>query len=385
MKAAYVCTDPGVPVFGAKGGSVHVQSVLRALLARGVEVTLFARRLGGEPPAGLESVPVRRLSKPPKGQTPERERFLLDANAEVRRQLEVEPGLDLIYERHALFAHGGMEYAREAGIPGLLEVNAPLVEEQQRFRTLGFVDEAEESRHRCFAAANSLLTVSRPLGEWAASRTATPVHVVPNGVDTSLFGPSVRATRPAEKGVITIGFVGSLRPWHGVEVLAESFRRLRTRGVPVRLLIVGDGPMRESIESACTSCIDDVLFAGAVQPEQVPGLLASVDIAVAPYPRMDDFYFSPLKLFEYMAAGVGIIASSSGQVADVIEHDRTGLLVEPGSPEALLDALSRLVEDRALCRRLGSAARKAAADRHGWDSVVGRVLALAAECGEVPA
>ncbi|HHN79102.1 MAG TPA: glycosyl transferase family 1, partial [Phycisphaerales bacterium] len=207
MKIAYVCTDPGVPVFGCKGGSIHVQSVVRALLARGAEVVLFARRLGGEPPSGLESVAVRKLSKAPKGQTAERERFLLDANEELREMLGAEPGVDLVYERYSLFSYAAMEYARNAGIAGLLEVNALLIEEQQRYRSLTLVSQAEEASGRCLAAAGSVLAVSRTLADRLERETAARgrVHVVPNGVDIARFGPLVEPSLPGEEGQVTIG------------------------------------------------------------------------------------------------------------------------------------------------------------------------------------
>lgn len=387
MKVAYVCTDPGVPVFGAKGGSIHVQSVVRALLARGAEVVLFVRRTGGEPPAGLESVTVRKLSKAPKGQTAERERFLLDANAELGALLASEPGLDLVYERQALFSYAAMEYASAAGLAGLLEVNAPLIEEQRRFRSLTLVAQAEAAAGRCFGAAGAVLAVSRQLADRLERETAARgrVHVVPNGVDVERFGPGVRAELPTPAVEVTIGFVGSLRPWHGVEQLVEAFLRLRRESAPVRLLIVGDGPVRARVEAACGEHAGAVVLTGSVEPARVPGLLASMDIAVAPYPRMEGFYFSPLKLYEYMAAGVAIAASASGQVCEVIEDGRTGLLYEPDDAEGLYRVLEQLTEDGALRSRLGGRAREAAHQKHSWANVAQTILHLAGERGVVPA
>ncbi len=387
MKIAYVCTDPGVPVFGRKGGSIHVQSVVRALRARGAEVVLFARRIGGEPPAGLESVAIRKLSKAPKGRTAEREAFLLDANDELSEMLADEPGLDLVYERYSLFSYAAMEFARSTGVAGLLEVNAPLIEEQLRYRSLSLVTQAEAASERCLAAARSVLAVSRPLAARLEQETAARgrVHVVPNGVDTARFGPHVDPSLPGKEGEVTIGFVGSLRPWHGVEQLVEAFLDLRSASAPVRLLIVGDGPMREMIETACAPHADGVVMTGAVEPARVPGLLASMDIAAAPYPSMDGFYFSPLKLFEYMAAAVAIAASASGQVAEVIDNGRTGLLYNPDNPGGLRRALARLITDAELRARLGTRARAQAERRHGWDRVAEKILTLAGAHRGVPA
>jgi glycosyltransferase involved in cell wall biosynthesis len=329
---------------------------------------------------------VRRLSKAPSGQTPEREQFLLDANSDLREMLSAEPGIDLVYERHSLFSFAAMEFAKETGIPGLLEVNAPLVEEQQNYRSLTMVEQAQAAAARAFEAARAVLAVSSPLAEWLEQQpeAAGRVHVVPNGVDVSRFQAN-KPYLPARKDLVTIGFVGSLRPWHGVELLVEAFLRLRQELVPMRLLVVGDGPMRAQIEALCEREHADAVFTGTVCPTQVPGLLASMDIAVAPYPPMDRFYFSPLKLFEYMAAGVAIAASASGQVSQVIDHGQTGLLYEPDDADGLYRVLQQLTSNATLRRQLGASAREAAVHRHGWDSVAGRILDLANEYGEVSA
>lgn len=116
---------------------------------------------------------------------------------------------------------------------------------------------------------------------------------------------------------------------------------------------------------------------GAVGPDAVPSLLLSMDAAVAPYPDLRPFYFSPLKLYEYMAAGLAVVASRVGQVAEVVEHGRTGFLVPPGDARALSGALTRLASDRSLARGLGRAARAQVLRSHTWDAVARRILALA--------
>ena len=121
MRVAYVCADPGVPVFGRKGCSVHVQEVIRSLLDHGASIELFATRLGGDPPPGLDAVPIHQLPQVPKGQAAVRERLALSANHGLRTALTNTRAFDLIYGRHSLWSFAGMEYAGEYGIPGLLE------------------------------------------------------------------------------------------------------------------------------------------------------------------------------------------------------------------------------------------------------------------------
>ena len=137
MRIAYVSADPGVPIFGRKGCSIHAQEVLRALLKRGAELDLFAISLGAEPPAGLETVRLHALPPSPKGELAAREQSLLAANADLRKTLERSGRFDLVYERYSLWSFAGMEHARANRTTGLLEVNAPLIEEQADIDVLG--------------------------------------------------------------------------------------------------------------------------------------------------------------------------------------------------------------------------------------------------------
>ncbi len=386
MHIAYVCADRGVPVFGRKGASIHVQEVLRALRRRGAQVTLLAARRGGHPPAGLDPVRVEGLAGTAPAAPGDRagaERSLIDADALLPARLESAGPFDLVYERHALFSCAAMEFARRAGVPSILEVNAPLLEEQQRYRHLALVTEARIMADRAFAAADSIVAVSEAVASWLHHRPAAAgrVHVVPNGVDPARFPVGIAPALPGPPGVTTVGFVGTLKPWHGVESLIDSVATIARQGRRLRLLIVGDGPLRGALEARAAGAGLEpgrrAVFSGAVDHGEVPALLASMDIAVAPYPPMEDFYFSPLKLYEYMAAGRAIVASAAGQVRGVIEGGATGLLYEPGDGAALGAALRQLIDDPGLRARLGSAARLAACRRHTWDAAVGRILMLA--------
>lgn len=377
MRIAYVCTDPGVPVFGSKGSSVHVQEVIRALRRRGAEVELFASRRGGEPPADLAELPVRRLPRPPKGDTAARERAALAANRDLAEALRRAGPFDLVYERYALWSHAGMTHAAEQGIPALLEVNAPLIEEQAIHRELVDTAAARRVAEQVFATADRLLAVSGPVADYLAGFPGTEgrIVVLPNGVDPQRFAPRPKIERDG----FTVGFLGTLKPWHGLPLLIEAFARLHARSPDARLLIVGDGPERESLHAALDGhgLAGAATFTGAVTPEQVPDRLAAMDVAVAPYPDRPDSYFSPLKLFEYLAMGLPVVASRVGQPAEIIEHGVNGLLYPAGDAERLAGALLRLRRDPALRRRLGRSGRERVLTAHSWDAVAARILALA--------
>ena len=129
-RIAYICADPGVPVFGCKGASVHVQEVIRAMHRLGATVELFAARIGGDVPNDLRHLRVHQLPTPPKGELAERERALLAANDAMTTALSGAGTFDLIYERYSLWSFAAMEFARSHGIRSVLEVNAPLIDEQ---------------------------------------------------------------------------------------------------------------------------------------------------------------------------------------------------------------------------------------------------------------
>ncbi|MFQ5612161.1 MAG: glycosyltransferase family 4 protein [Anaerolineae bacterium] len=381
MRTAYICADPGVPVFGQKGSSIHVQEVIRALGRRGLEVELFATRTGGQAPPELEHIPLHRLPKIGKGDVAAREQRALAANEGLQTALERAGKFDLVYERYSLWSFAGMEYARAAGVPGLLEVNAPLIEEQAEHR--GLVDRpgAERTAERAFGAATALLAVSDGVAAYLENHPAAQgrVQVVPNGVNPDRFPAGLAPARLGDSGAFTVGFVGTLKPWHGLDVLVEAFAALHRLDPGARLLVVGDGPGRAGLEAelAARGLSSAAHLAGAVPPDAIPAWLASMDVAVAPYPDLPRFYFSPLKVYEYMAAGISVVASRIGQIAALIEDGVTGLLCPPGNPEALASALRRLRAEPGLRRRLGRAARATVIHRYTWDTVAGRILNLA--------
>lgn len=382
MRIAYVCADLGVPVFGKKGSSIHIQEVIRAIMRQNVQVDLFASRFGGEIPDGFEKITIHKLPAPPKkGSILDKERAAIAANRDLKDMLAYNGPFDMVYERYSLWSFAGMDYAIDKGIPGLLEVNAPLIEEQTQYRSLIDRASAEWVAKRAFGAASKIVVVSKEIKTYLNNYSINPkhIHVIANAVDPDRFDKDITPICPASQGIFSIGFVGSLKPWHGLPFLVEAYSILHCKDSNIRLIIVGDGPERQNLTEYLTTLglLETVHLTGAVDPNDIPGFLASMDVAVAPYPQQFNFYFSPLKIFEYMAAGLPVVASHVGQIAELIQDGFNGILCPPNDPIALANALDRLRCEPVLRAHLGKAARQTIIRDHTWEGVSRQILHLA--------
>jgi len=376
MRIAYVCTDPGIPVFGAKGASIHVQEMLRAFLKRGAEVTLFSPRMNDPVPVDLDLVhcrPLRGENRAAKPDPVARATQQLALNPKVANALDTNAPFDLVYERYALFAHAAMEWAKQRGVPSILEVNSPLIEEQKQHRSLALEKEAATATSRAMQAAAQVIAVSPAVAEYCAGY-GTEARVVPNGVNPDRFPVSA-----SHKGPFTLGFLGTLKPWHDVDTLIEAFGLLVTDLPEARLLLVGDGPERERLMSRLSAMglTDRAHFTGALPADQVAPELIRMSVGIACYRQNQPFYFSPLKIYEYMAAGLPIIVSRTGGLEELTGSGQFGLDVPPEDPPALAAALLQLAINAERRMAMGAAARSHVLEHHSWDGIAGSLLARA--------
>ncbi len=370
MRIAYALLDPGIGVFGTKGASVHVQEVVRALRADGHEVTVFCTRTNDDVPADLADLDVRR-HRLPRGTGAEREQAVAAAAAAIAEEIAAED-FDLVYERYSLFSDTAARLSAPTDpdarpIPSILEVNAPLIAEQRAHRSLADETGALAATRRQLHGATLVTCVSESVAQWTRQEGADPARVVvtPNGVNTTRITPAPRPAAPAAPHAsVRIGFVGTLKPWHGTDLLLRALARTDQR---LELDICGTGPQQEELEllAAELGITQRVRFHGAVAPERVPEFLHGLDIATAPYPA-GEHYFSPLKVYEYLAAGLPVVASAIGTIPALLGHGELGVLVEPGDVAALADALDELAADPAHRARLAAAARDSAVREHDW-------------------
>jgi glycosyltransferase involved in cell wall biosynthesis len=380
------------------GSASHVRSLVRSFVELGHHVDLVMSRTDGAEELG---VPVRGIPRAEftrslielarasgrndgdGGRTTAVLRALrrIWSNPPLERVLSEELARNrphLVYERHSPYSIAGAVVARRLGLPHMLEVNAPLAWEGARHRGQALNEAADLLESLAFEATSRIVTVSAELRDLlvAGGVDAAKIHVVPNGVDPGRFGNDGPRLPSGLEGKFVVGFVGSLKAWHGVEVLAEAFAMLAEEP-RFHLLIVGDGPMAGVLRELKDRLPDRVTLEGAVHPSDVPSYLRTIDVAVAPYPRMDRFYFSPLKVLEYMASATPVVASRIGQLDELLRDGDNGLLVEPGDARALAEAVRRLAADPELRRWLGREAAAEVVASHSWTHRAHEILDLA--------
>jgi glycosyltransferase involved in cell wall biosynthesis len=367
MRILYAALDQTVP--GTTGGSVHVRAVAEGLAALGDEVHVLTQPGAGGFPEGA----VRwHAMGPPLGR---RELRLTRAGRVTAAAREIGP--DVVLERYYNFGGEGLVAARALGVPAVLEVNAPIVDHagslKSRLDRATVVQPMRRWRDWQCRHADLILTPSRPIvPDWVAEDRVVQIEW---GADTTRFTPGAAGRVPYDRapGEIVAVFAGAFRAWHGAVHLVEAIKTLHARGrTEYRAVLIGDGPERAAVEAAARGA-HGILLTGALPHDSMPAALAAADIGVGPFDVARhaalsiDFYWSPLKIFEYMACGLPVVAPriprTTGLVADGVE----GVLYDAARPDALADALETLGASE-VRERLGRAARERAVRDFSWQA-----------------
>jgi glycosyltransferase involved in cell wall biosynthesis len=282
---------------------------------------------------------------------------------------------DAIIERYYNFGGEGILSAKRLGLPAILEVNAPVVDypgsgKARLDRLLG-VEPMRRWRDRICRLTDLFVTPSAAiLPDWVDRRRVLEIEW---GADVERFRPGATGPLPftRDPNRILCVFAGAFRSWHGVVPFCAALARLASAGESrFGAVLIGDGPERAAAERAAAH-VPGVIFTGAIAHEQLPACLAAADIGVAPFdpgqhaPLQLGFYWSPLKIFEYMAAGLPVVAPALPRLGRLVEHGREGLLYDQDDPRALDRTLVALA-DADLRRRLGTAARERVVRDFSW-------------------
>ena len=247
---------------------------------------------------------------------------------------------DVVLIRNELLSLSALLAAKRAQLPVLLEVNSPAAESRQyldQYFHLPLIPEAIEQQQ--LSIADGLTVVSTALRDHLIAQYDLPEDkftVVPNGAALDLFhpeNPPDPELTDSLQQAITIGFIGSFEKWHGPDLLRDMVLRVATSRPETRFLLVGDGPGKEAVERSLHPLGRRGQFTGRVPHRRIPGITASLDVAVMPE---SNFYGSPLKVVEWMAAGRAIVAPDYGPLCEIIDSRRGGLLFPKDSSDELV-------------------------------------------------
>jgi len=287
---------------------------------------------------------------------------------------------DVLYERYNTFLTAGLHLKHRLSVPMMAEVNAPLTEERRATGLLSLDSLAVRMERAVWRGADAVLPVSDALAEHirAAGVPEERIAVIPNGVDLAAFtGERDRAVK-AELGLegkTVFGFIGFVRAWHGLDRVLDAFSSLADPSL--QLLIIGEGPASDALreQARARELGGRLTFTGTRPHGEIPRLLRAVDVALQPDVTA---YASPLKLFEYMAAGCAVIAPDRPNIREIVRHSETAHLIAPGSAEALEQAIVTLAGDSGLRSRLAKAAREEIERQdYTWDGNARRVESIA--------
>jgi glycosyltransferase involved in cell wall biosynthesis len=366
------------------GTASHTVGIVRAFGDLGHDVHVISRPPAPEfdhPRARVTIVPYRPtvLRIHPLSDLENHLRFLYSTYRLLNRARP-----DMLYQRHTRFDPSGALLAlllrRRLVLEheGAVELMAETADPTPCLRTLRT---CERLNHR---VASSIVAVSEEIRIDLLQKRQVPaakVIVSPSGVDASRFRPGSGGTERRKElgipsGTIVVGFSGTFGPWHGVEVLVDAILEL-SADINFCFLFVGDGGGRGPAQLRLADAHHACIFVGLVSLADMPSYLDACDILVCPTTPMfgqTEFFGSPTKLFEYMAAGKAIVASDIGQVAEVIRDKGNGLLIPTRDPTALATALRRLAQDPELRKRLGLSARDEVLKSHSWTNNANLVL-----------
>lgn len=289
-----------------------------------------------------------------------------------------------VWSHYDLFHEASTTLARHLDVPLVAYVHAPVVWEASRWGVhrpgwgslLERLAESPSLRRADLVAcvSDDVREVVLRLGV-AADRTI----VAPMAVDADRFSPDVDGTAVRHalglENRFVIGWVGSFRRFHGIELAVDALARVRTTVPEAALMLVGDGFERRAIEAHVDELglSDAVHFVGQVGNDALPNFLRAFDVAVLTAREGQAFHYSPLKLREYMASGLAVVSPRIGEMARILGDGQDALLYPPGDVGALAKALAMVASDRQMAKDLGRAARSFVLGGSTWDNRLDQV------------
>lgn len=294
---------------------------------------------------------------------------------------------DILFTRLEVYNFSGLWLSKWLDIPLVVEADCPPTYEMMHFygkdyKHLGNLAAKLELRN--LLDADAVIVISSALKNYYIELgvAADKMHVIPNAADHEKFRPMPKDRDLVEKyglgDSIVVGWIGSLFGWSGIENLIAVARQVLETRPNVNFMLVGGGKNQEFFAQHLQTGphAARVILPGTVPHDQVARYLSCMDVVLAPYPKLDFWYASSMKIFEYMAAGKAVLATAVGQVAEIIEDGVNGYLFDPDCSSMLLEKILALVDSPEARRRVGERARLDIEQKWNWHNIANQMITI---------
>ena len=363
------------------GPRAHILGAISGFKASGWDVVPFIKGDRVAPSLAKGNVQRRLEGSPLLRYAADAARLVMAERSRRTAWAELGGRADWVYERFATMQVLGHRFKR-AGVPWVLETQGLFYYETRVERaTVGFSALAERIEKHAYQNCDALIAVSPPLKDLIVRECGVDpdkILVVPNAVELERFDPALNATT-RHFDELTIGFVGGLIGWQALDQLMEAMAELEAEsGLKTALAVVGDGAMREPWEARARALGlgGRVRFLGQVPGNLVKHAIAGFDLgyAGARVMQIGQMYHSPIKLYEYMAQGIPVLAADFPDARGLVEGQGTGYLFEPGDKAMLKAAIRTAHERRADLPAMGLRGRVLIERDHTWTARVRDML-----------
>ena len=301
---------------------------------------------------------------------------------------------DIILAREDAYCVSIVQAARSSKVPIVTYADVPVAYETRMFHSAKrwhppFVVEAIE--RWWLKQSQAVITPSHPAAEQLKKYgLAVPIHVSANGVNPESFPATnleqkrrARLALGLPSNATIIGFQGSFRTFHGIDLLRDMILATAARH-DVHWLLIGDGPERSELQKDIAGR-SQATFLGLQPPGRMGDLTSLFDIAVSTHTFIEgSFYFCPLKILEYAAAGCAVLASAQGDIPRLLDAGRVGIVIDNPAPTAWIAALIELLDNPQRVGELGRCARDFVLGEFTWRHSAERIEGILRDALHAP-
>jgi glycosyltransferase involved in cell wall biosynthesis len=376
---------------GAEG--IHINEIVHAFRELGHEVMVICPRVATTE-TGLQAAHAKKVHSGRRFRTFLKQSAELAYNAvSYARAMwgirKFQPAF--IYERYTPLNFGGVLAAKNSGVPLILEVNATYAGRLGCDIEMAYRGTASWVERKVFHWADGIVVVSGLLRECVLDRVSDPnkLATTPNAInlgkirqlDTVRERALVRDRYGITQGFV-VGFVGSMRRWHGLDFLAQCIPHILDQHPDTHFLLVGTGEMEPVLRDFVidNKLSKHVTITGAVRHDEVYSLIAAMDVGLSPDTPP---YASPMKLLEYMALGAVPIAPDYPPIREIIESPKTGLIFSPRDTDQFIKSILSLAKDAKMRQILSQAAQTEVIERRSWLNNAMEIISLASRVSKI--